>query len=226
MPLLMKFCESEGMKLNVLAQNKEFISCKGFREEMLKKSKLQYFFYDGVKIPGEYRPFFSIIGPQLNELVFRIDNFHTKTPCKDTLDLIKSDGTDPELFDLQNRYISSGIKISEKLAKSTFGSIDLLIDAWCILGQFYILEGLFLVSNRDEAFKKKLPVSDLCPNCLGPKDSPFSELCKKCQQRKRRGTKIIGERCCACGCGEIITGPPQKRFKNSTHARRKQGDRK
>jgi hypothetical protein len=226
-PLLKEFCESKGQKLNDFAQNKEYFLCRGFRDKILKKSKLQHFFCDGLKIPGEYHPFFSIISPQLNELVYRIQYFHTKTPYKDVLALIKSDNTDTELFDLQFRYISTGVKIIERMLKDAVGdSVDLLIDAWCILGEFYYLEGLLSVSNRDEAFVKNLPPSNLCPNCLGPKDNPSSELCKKCQQRKRRGTKLIGERYCGCGCGEIINGPPQKRYKNSTHARRKQGDRK
>jgi hypothetical protein len=237
-PYLKEFCESKGFTIHKFSQNGEFILCRGFRDEMLKKSTLRPFFYDKLKIPGEYHPFFSIISPQLNELDYRIQHFNSKTPIEDLLTCIKSDNTDNEFFELEYRYLTTGIKIIEKITRDNIRDpFDLLIDTWCILGEFYHLEVLFLGSKRDEEFFKNLPPSGLCPECLGPMEDPkdmrSSEICKECRheirmdkQRQRRGTKLIGERYCACGCGEIIEGRPNKKYFNPIHGRRKQGDRK
>ncbi|GEM_PF-6004401 len=232
-PYLKQNSLNKGISLAELVGN-DIILCRGFREEMLKDSILRPFFYDRLKIPGEYRPFFSIISPQLNELDYRLQNFHSKTPFDELLSCIKSDNSDEPSFDLQYTYISTGIKLIEKISKENIKDpFDLLIDAWCVLGEFYHLEGLLLASSLGEKFYKILPPSSLCPVCLepmkDPKDNRFSEICKKCRhdvkiekQRSRRGTPIIGERYCSCGCGEIITGSANKKYVNDTHGRRKQ----
>jgi hypothetical protein len=234
-PYLKEFCESQGFTIHKFSKNGKYILCKGFREEMLKeKSKFRPFFYDGKKIPREYRPFFSIITPQLYELDYRIEHFKTLTPFDDITNLIKSDDTDNEFFDLQFRHIKTGIKLIEKISKDRVKEpFDLLIETFCILGEFYHLEALLLASKRDQEFFKNLPRSDLCPTCLEPMEDPkdlrSSEICKKCRreirmqkQREKRGTQIIGERSCACGCGEIITGAANKKYINATHGRRVQ----
>ena len=235
-PYLKEYCESRGITIHKFSKNEEYILCRGFREEMLKNSiiGLRPFFYDRLKIPGEYRPFFSIISPQLNELDHRIQHFQTKTPFDDIIDLIKSDNTDNEFFELQYRYITTGIKLIKKMSNDNIRDpFDLLIDTWCILGEFYHLEALFLGSKRNQEFFKNLPRSNLCPSCLDPMEDPedlrSSEICKKCRhdikigkQRQRRGTQLIGERRCSCGCGEVITGAANKKYVNATHGRRKQ----
>jgi hypothetical protein len=230
-PYLKEYCEIRGVTIHNFSQNGKFILCRGFREEMLKNSIFRPFFYDRLKIPGEYRPFFSIISPQLNELDYRIQHFHSKTPFDDILRLIKSDNTDNEFFELQYKYITTGIRLIEKLLKDT--TIELLIDTWCVLGEFYHLEAVFLGSKRNQEFFKNLPRSGLCPKCFEPMEDPkdlrSSEICEKCRhdikigrQRQRRGTQLIGERYCACGCGEVITGAGNKKYVNATHGRRKQ----
>jgi hypothetical protein len=233
-PLLKEFCESEGITVDKLAKN-GIISFKGFREEMLNESRLRPFFIDEKEFPGEYRPFFSILYPALNRLEELIQEYHSQTPIKDLLlDLkisntkIPSDIKEIDITHLQILYVTTGVKLIEKI-----GLHDTLYDAWSVLGEFYYLEGLWLGLKIDQEFIKNLPSSDICPRCKGQmkyrKNNRSSEICKKCRdeikierQRQRRGIQFIGERYCDCGCGEIITGRPNKKYVNGTHGRRKQ----
>lgn len=213
------------MKLSDFAINKDHFRIAGFREEMLFKSRLRPFLFENYKIPGEFRPFFSIFKLKLLLLDERLEKYHTKTPIEDEIKTILSDGSDQTLFTIQKRYITTGLRIIEKTP-----SPEILIDAWCILAEFYHLEGLLLLS---EYKLEKIPKSDLCPQCLEPmedsKDGRYSQICNKCRsenkiqkQRERRGTTIPNIRKCACGCGEIITGNPKRKYKNDTHGRRMQ----
>jgi len=242
-PLLKEFYENQGGSLYDFAPD-GFILCKGFREEMLKNSNLRPFFFEGKKIPREFEPFFSIIKPALNHLDVLYQERNSEAPIHDLLLNLKihnpkspMDVNKIEIEHLQLNYVITGIQAIEKIFSGNQTNSDneicLLLDVWSILGEFYHLEALILGSKRDLEYFKNLPQSDLCPRCLepmeNPKDGRSSNICKKCRseikidkQRQRRGTRLIGERYCGCGCGETFNGPPQKKYKNATHGRRVQ----
>jgi hypothetical protein len=227
--------------------NKQPVRVRGFREVMMRYSSFRPIIRDGRKIPGECRPFLTVLQPALNWIEVLIQDHHSQAPIEELLLNLKvsnakipSDIKKIKIEHIQLNYVITGIRLLEKIFSDSINNedaIDLFYDTCSILSGFYNLEGKTLASNHGEEFFKNSPKSGLCPWCLAPmedpKDNRSSEICQKCRhdikiekQRQRRGTKLIGERYCACGCGEIIAGRPNKKYVNDAHGRRKQGDRK
>lgn len=241
LPYLLESCQNHGFSLKKCFGG-EYIFCKGFREFCVKSAALPVFSYDGYDFPGEHRIFFSVvIDPALKALITLMDYYRSDKPIDDLLLNVKISNTgnlstdqENQLRDIQLRYFRTTLKILNSIKSEATVTQDLFFDVLAVLAQVYYVESfLMALLHWDENFLKNLPKSDLCPKCLGPgnelKDRRSSKLCKKCRndikiqkQRERRGTQLIGERLCACGCGEIITGRLNKKFVNDTHGRRVQ----
>ena len=241
LPHLKQFCEKEGTSIPNFFGN-ELILVKGFREYTLRKPALRAFSFDGYDFPGEHRPFLSIITPVLERVDYLQSGFSVSDPIGQTINEIERDNQEPQYKDsndwkkihLEVRYATTVLKILNHIRKNDSNiPADLFIDLIAVLAEFYAFESFAMIQTYDEGFLKNLPESTLCPGCWEPcgdlKDNRSSQLCKKCRreikiqkQRERRGTQIVGERCCSCGCGEIIVGRPNKKYKNKTHGRRMQ----
>jgi hypothetical protein len=230
LPYLKHFCDENERNLADFSINKDSFKIDGFRAERLRQSQYRPFLFEGKQIPREFQPFFYVVELELENLLFRIEKFHTQTPIDDEISIITKEASNDPIFKslsvLQARYIGTALRLVAKIPPI----IDLWIDALCVLAEFFVLESLLVGLIYDWT---KFPLSGFCPQCLepmaDPKDQRYSGICKKCRnkikierQRERRGTKIIGERYCACGCGEIITGNPKKKYLNDTHGRRMQ----
>lgn len=244
LPFLKQFCESKGRSISEFFGNE--LSIKGFREYSLKKSSLRAFSFKGTDFPGEHRPLLSIITPVIERVDYLASGFSVSDPIGQIINEIERDNREPSYKDQKDwkgihhemRYAITILKIFKYLEENRVQlQKDLFVDLIAVLAEFYAFESMIMFTTYDEEFLKNLPESTRCPVCFGPgsyvRDGRSSKLCEKCRhgvkiqkQRERRGTLIEGERYCACGCGEKITGSPQMRFKNPTHARRKQGDRK
>lgn len=218
------------------------------------KETMRSYFFDGYEFPGEYQFFFEIISPAINRYLCITDGkYPVKNPINQILDEIErlnkpSDNRDWEFTELQIRYVKTGLKLM-KVFEETKGDtqseserntiLNLLLDGWAILAEYYSLELFLFLQKIEREFIESLPKSEtLCPRCSEPRndlkdDKRVSKYCEKCRdeirlerererQRKKRGTKNIGARYCACGCGEIITGNPKRKYINDTHGRRMQ----
>lgn len=269
---LKDFFEKQGQKL-YNSQPGGFFKIEGFRQEMLKNSKIipvefsfrhtllkrfdftgmdkptgntRPFYFEGYEFPGEYQFFFSAINPAFNRYFYITGGeYPVKNPIDQILNEIERDNKSSDEFtELQIRYVKTGLKLikffeemggdrkDEPELKHTF---NLLLDGWAILAEFYSMELLLFSQKLDREFIESLPKSEtLCTRCSEPRndlkgDNRVSKYCKKCRdeirlakQRERLGIKVIGARYCACGCGEIITGNPKRKYVNDTHGRRMQ----